>query len=625
VENAAVPSPRSRRLTTRVRALIIGALVMAATGCSFSLDTNGSGPASTGGGPAEIPSGRIPVELVVSPEKVTLLTELAEQFNNDRDLSTVEVPGGEKARAFVRVSRKASGGAAALLIDDWNDEATDGPRPTVWSPAAASWGAVVTQRRSEQGKADIIGSSRAFMRTPLVIAMPRPMAQALGWPTTPIGWTDILALAKEPTGWASKGHPEWGRFRLGKTNPNLSTSGLSATIAQYYAAAGSGQRLGLEDLRNPAVLQFARDLESSVVHYGDTTLTFLNNWARADQRGNALAYASAAAVEEKSVIDYNAGNPDGVLSPGETARPPRLPLVAIYPKEGTLFSDNPFIVLDAPWVTEPQKAAAARFEEYVQLPANQEKVLQFGFRPGNPDVAIAAPIVAANGVDPDQPTKTLEVPEPKVITGVLDAWALTRKGARVLLVLDVSGSMGEEAVPGGSDSKLDLAKRAAASALEQFKPDDLVGLRIFSSQIGPNLEDVIDLVAIGPIGAARESMRSRIASLVPTNGTPLYTATLQSFREMQEALDPARINAIVLLTDGRNEDTNDDLRGLLSELRSGTEGQLVSPVRIFPIAYGADADLDTLKRIAEATDAAAYNAKDPRTIEKVFADVIGNF
>ena len=82
------------------------------------------------------------------------------------------------------------------------------------------------------------------------------------------------------------------------------------------------------------------------MHYGDTTLTFLNNLYRADARGTALTYASAVAVEEKSVIDYNTGNPDGILDPGEEPRPPRVPLVAIYPKEGTLFSDSPFFVLE---------------------------------------------------------------------------------------------------------------------------------------------------------------------------------------------------------------------------------------------------------------------------------------
>ncbi len=80
-----------------------------------------------------------------------------------------------------------------------------------------------------------------------------------------------------------------------------------------------------------------------------------------------------------------------------------MPLVAIYPKDGTLFSDNPFFVLDAPWVTAAQKTAARQFESYVQQPENQRKVLEFGFRPGNPAVSVGAPIVAANGVDPAQP------------------------------------------------------------------------------------------------------------------------------------------------------------------------------------------------------------------------------
>jgi Ca-activated chloride channel homolog len=616
------PTNRAVHRRGSQRVALGAALIATLAGCTFSSSTGGDTPVGQG----DVPRDRIVVDVSLSPEKLTLMTELAEQFNNDRSLSTVNGADGKSiGRAFVRIRRKASGGAATALVNGWPDEEADGPKPVVWSPSASTWGAIVNQRLSEKGEKPIVGQSRAFMRTPLVIAMPRPMAQALGWPNTPIGWSEILALSKEPTGWASKGHPEWGQFRLGKTNPNLSTSGLSATIAQYYAATGGSRTLGLENLRSPEVQQFARDIESAVVHYGDTTLTFLNNWARADARGNALAYASAVAVEEKSLIDYNAGNPDGILSAGEQPRPPRLPLVAIYPKEGTLFSDNPYIVLNAPWVSAEEKAAAARFEEFIQTPENQRKVLEFGFRPGNPDVAIAAPIVAANGVDPNQPQATLAVPEPRVLTAVLDTWAETRKGARVLLVIDVSGSMGEPAVDQSGETKLDLAKRAASSALEQFKADDLVGLRIFSSEIGPTGEDTIDVMPIAPIGPAREEMRLKISQLLPTNGTPLYSTALTSFLEMQTNLDSERINAVVLLTDGRNDDVNDDLRGLLSQLRTGTEGRLTSPVRIFPIAYGADADLDTLKRIAEATDAAAYDAKDPRTIEKVFSDVIGNF
>ena len=160
-----------------------------------------------------------------------------------------------------------------------------------------------------------------------------------------------------------------------------------------------------------------------------------------------------------------------------------MPLVAIYPEEGTLYSDNPFIVLDTEWVDANERAAAEQFEAFVQLPENQEQVLAFGFRPNNPDVALGEPISEANGVDPTQPQAELEVPSSDVLVAILDSWAELRKEARVLLVLDVSGSMGEFAGSEG-ETKLDLAKAAALSALDEFKDSDEVGLWVFSTDLG---------------------------------------------------------------------------------------------------------------------------------------------
>jgi Ca-activated chloride channel family protein len=195
----------------------------------------------------------------------------------------------------------------------------------------------------------------------------------------------------------------------------------------------------------------------------------------------------------------------------------------------------------------------------------------------------------------------------------------------VLLVLDVSGSMGDPA--GNGQTKLELAKAAAIEALSQFKGDDLVGLRIFSTDLSPrDPKDYVDLVPIAPIASNREQISSKISSLVPTQGTPLFTVADASYKQMKREFDAARINAVVLLTDGRNEDQrNDNLDALLNSLRAGSEGLSTSPVRLFTIAFGRAADLDTLKRMADATNAAAYDASDPQTISKVFTAVISNF
>jgi Ca-activated chloride channel family protein len=608
----------TRSLTRLLTALLAVGLLAAA--CSDDAgDTDG---AFDGGNVEEDPGDCIVVDLSVSSEKIELLTELARDFNGS-DEATV----GDRC-VFARVQSKASGGAAQLLASEW-DEDSEGPRPVIWSPAASSWGAILNERLQAQGLPDMTVDFTSFMLTPLVIAMPRPMAEALGWPDEPLGYADILALSQDPEGWAAHGHPEWGAFRLGKTNPNFSTSGLSALIAQAYAANGKTSGLSIEDLDKVTTQEFARGVESAVVHYGDITMTFMNNQFRADQRGNPFGYVSAVAVEEKTVIDYNNGDPDGILQEGEEPRPPRVPLVAIYPEEGTLYSDNPLFILDAEWVDDDEAAGAQRFVDFVQEPANQEKVLEFGFRPGNPDVAIGAPIDARHGVDPDQPQTLLDVPSPEVLARLLDDWEDQRKPARVMLLIDVSGSMGDEADPETGATKLDLAKEATINALEDFNDDDEVGLQVFTTELADGA-DVLTLVEPGRVGDVREELQTRIRDLVPLKGTPLYRATQAAYEAQVATYDPSRINAVVLLSDGMNDDgepddDRDQLQQLLDVLSAESEGQQGRAVRVFPIPYGEGADLATLRRIAEASQSAVYDSSDPRSITKVFVAVVSNF
>lgn len=608
----------------RSLARFVGAPLLAAALLAGACSGDGDGGGAQQGPRADCES--VPVPVAVSSEKIELLSDLADSFNRSDDA----VLDDERC-AEITVRSVASGSAMSSLVDGW-DEARHGPQPVIWSPAASSWGTILNQRLDDAGRPPMAPEDPTpFMLTPLVIAMPEPMARALGWPDAQIGWAQILELARSEGGWAELGHPEWGPFRLGKTNPNFSTSGLSALIAQTYAATGKTAGLSTEDLARPQVAEFGRAIESSVVHYGDITMTFLNNWFRADRRGTAMTYASAVAVEEKSVIDYNAGNPDGVLDQGEEPRPPRTPLVAIYPSEGTLYSDNPMYLLDAEWVGDDQQRGAEAFQDYVQQPRNQQRVLEFGFRPGNPEVAIDEPVTADNGVDPDQPATLLEVPSGEVMDALLDAWAEQRKGARVLMVLDVSGSMGDPADPDDPNgpTRLDLAKDAVIEGLDDFKADDLVGLRTFTTDdTGRPL--VEDLSPLEPIGRNRERLANQVGGLFPRAGTPLYQVTHDSFTEMLDSYDPALINAVIVLTDGRNDDDNprddrDQFEELLAALRSNAEGETSRPIRIFTLAYGQEADAGDLRRIAEASNATAYRASDATTIDQVFEAVVSNF
>lgn len=602
-------SSTSRSKVPLIVAAVVGILLIFGARQLFA----GGGGGDSADGPGGDTSGCTQVQVSASSEKAGLLGELAGEYND----SGREVDGN---CVTVSVTSKASGGAAQALSDGW-DENVDGPLPTVWTPASSSWAVLVQQNLAARDQPDIIPAGReSIAQTPLVIAMPRPMAEALGWPDKQIGWKDLAALAKSPKGWAEKSHPEWGKFKLGKTNPYYSTSGLNATIASYYAATGLSSDLTAKDLRNPQTQQFVKNLESSVVHYGDTTLTFLSNMANEAARGQGLTYVSAVTVEEKSVLDYNRGNPTGNPATLGQEPPPAVPLAAVYPSDGTLISDNPWLVLDAPWVSAPQQAAAADFLTWVREPDQQRRFTDAGFRTfeGVPGDVIRP----EDGMLPAGAKVVLSPPSPAVLAALQNSWDSLRKRAHVLMVMDVSGSMGEP-VPSAGSNKLRLAQDAAIGALDGFAPDDEVGLWVFSTGLGADGEPFRELVPIGPAKQTVPVMKKDISQLLADGGTGLYATLREAQRESLKSLAPDRINAIVLLSDGRNEYPPDtDLDGLLDELSAES---VDTSVRVFTIGYGEAADTAALERIAEASRGQHYEATDPASIDKVLTSVLSNF
>jgi Ca-activated chloride channel homolog len=227
------------------------------------------------------------------------------------------------------------------------------------------------------------------------------MAIKLGWPDQAIGWSEVLKLASNQTGWSTYGRPDWGAFQLGKTNPNTSTSGLHALIGTYFAASGKSRDLTSATLAEPAVRAFVRGVENAVVHYGDSVSNFLLNLQAADDEDRALSYVSAVAMEEKQIWDYNQGNPTGDPAKLSQHPLPKVPLVAIYPREGTLAADHPYAVLNAPWVTPAKQQAAQAFLQYLERSDIQGRFKAAGFRDqrGTPGPVINQ----ANGMLPNRP------------------------------------------------------------------------------------------------------------------------------------------------------------------------------------------------------------------------------
>jgi Ca-activated chloride channel family protein len=557
-------------------------------------------------------AGCVQLEVNASLEKGDLIAELADRYHQANRTF-------DGMCAAVSVHKKTSGAAMEALAAGW-DAARDGsPAPQVWTPTSSLWLDLLRRKGTAADKTVLTdGASPSVTQSPLVIAMPKPMAEALGWPKTQIGWADVLALSADPKGWASKGHPEWGRFTFGKDNPHLSTSGLAATVATYYAASGRSSDLTEADLAKPEVKAFVGGVEKGVLHYADEALKFLSNFAEADAQGRAMSYVSAVVVQEELVHLYNVGNPTGNRELFGKGKPPQVPLVSLHPKDGTLMLDHPYTVL--PSATAEQKAAAADFLAFVQEPDQQKRFAEWGFRnfKGEADAAL----VQSAGIAPDVKLSLIDPPSPPILEQILSGWDDLRKKAKVLLVFDVSGSMNDTA--GAGKSKLEAAKAAAVKGLALLHPDDQVALWAFSTERnGTGAEPYAEVVPLAPLAQSRDRLTAAIQGLHAEGGTGLYYSVRAAQQRMLRELDPDRITAVVVLTDGKNEYPRDnDLPALLRDLDASN---LERSVRVFAIAFGDKSDLGVLSDIAKSSRAAAYDARDPATIDRAFVSVLSNF
>jgi Ca-activated chloride channel homolog len=565
--------------------------------------------------------GSLPLQVIISPDQAGVVTQAAAEYERRR-------PAVDDRCVDVQVRGTDSAEAAAALSGGW-DEATQGPTPDVWVPASSAW-ALQVALRQQATKQDVLIPLEypKLATTPMVMAMPKPMAETLGWPRSTLGWKDLLGAVANQEGWKAFGHPEWGAFKLGKTDANLSTPGLEALIAAVFAATGQTSELSVETLvkEEDKLRQLILGLERAPGQDADTPATFLANLQQADQAGQALNFVSAVPLDEKSVWDYNRGNASGLEDGAERGKPD-VPLVAIYPKEGTLEADHPWVVLRAPWVNDAKRRAAAEFLDYLRSEPIQERFQAAGFRTseGRPGPQLSQ----ANGLLPDQPSRVLAPPAPKVVAAALESWNAARKRSNVLAVYDVSGSMKEE-VPGtGGRTKMDIVKEAAGQALALFAPETNLGTWVFSTNLVGN-RDWAESVPIGPTNARlpdgkirRQVLAEALARLQATNGdTGLYDTTLAAFRAVQRSYAPQRINIVVLLTDGINDDPSGgiDRAELLRRLKAEQDKE--RPVRVITIAYGANADAASLKMIADATGGLAFVSRDPRDILHVFTDAI---
>ena len=550
----------------RVRLSLLAVLICLLVGCEKVGSTDEKNA---------VPKDAVRLLFTYSSEKEDWVKEVTATFNQ----------GGHKTKAGKRIYVDAIAEGSGECIDEIIN---DNQKADVVSPASEAFVRLGnTEGRAKLGR-EVIGPTQNLVLSPVVIGVWEPMAKALGWPDKPIGWSDILALATDKQGWATYGHPEWGKFKFGHTHPEYSNSGLVSLFAIAYAAAGKTTSLEINDLIDPKIGEFIKGIENSVLHYGSSTGFFAKKMF-----ANGPHYLSGAVMYENLVTQsYSQANM-------------AFPVVAVYPKEGTFWSDHPAGIVDREWVTPERRDAAEIYIKFLLDRPQQLTALKYGFRPGSLDIPVGPPIDTAHGVDPRQPKTVLELPNTATVAAIRNLWLKNKRHARVTLVFDVSGNMNER-------NKIAWARDGALDLISFMSDDDSFSIMPFNNRILRDEEPQ-------PLGDYRPAAEQILSSLFANGGASLYDTLSLAYQHVQhqQEEDPSRIAAIVVLSDGKDTTSKLTLDQLLAQIRYDFDRHTV---RVFTIGYEAEDGTDVLKQISEVTQGRYYEGKQTN-IREIFKDI----
>ncbi len=514
--------------------------------------------------------------VAVSPGMSDMFQALVSDFNAQGQ----RTPDGQKMQVQ----------SLMLLPEEMVEQSLGAPSFQALAPDSSLWLNQLEQRWAamEGAEADEeslipIGSRRTsapvrYAVSPIVIAAWEEVARELGWPEEPIGWQDIQRKATEDPDFKWN-HPSTNR-----------ASGLLATLAEFYAGAGLTRGLTPEAATAEETLEYVRAVESTVRFYGEgekSIFTFLASEGR--------DFLDAFVAQEQAVIEWNQSQPDQRM-------------VAIYPAEGTLWTDHPLALLELGGpgetpITDNQRRTFQAFAQFLTSSEAQKRLLATGYRPADLSISLdeeGSPFANTDAVDWRQPQTTLQIPPASVVEVVQNVWWYTKRPTNVYLVVDTSGSM--------AGNKLVLTQDALQAFVNQIQGNrDQVGLIEFGS-------GVKSFEPLQPLDDERRRALSRRIDVLEANGdTALIDAVWEAHESLQETADTEAINAIVVMTDGQENDSYHNILELEQRLRQEQDVTVVA----FTIAFGRNADEGLLQRIADAGNG-QFRRADETDIEELY-------
>ena len=464
--------------------------------------------------------------------------------------------------------------------------------PDVWVPDSSTW--LLRLRTQASGFVPTDGNSIA--RSPVVVAMPKPVAEQVGWPDKKLGWSDLVT--KMTTG---------NSLRTGIVDPTRDAAGLAGLLAL-------GSATGTDPEAKATQVGALRALAA-----GSSSLRedLLQKFPRSLDAADLASSISAAPLSEEDVIAYNAERP-------------QVTLAALYLDPTPPALDYPFAVM--PGVDLTKSAAATGLRQALEQPSFKDELAASGLRAADGTVGanFAAPIgapqatpkpVASSGT---QGTAAAGL-DAGALNRALGSWAAITLPGRALAVFDVSGSMLTKVPTAGGLTRAEVTRRAAAQGLALFDDKWAVGTWIFSTEL-VGKQPWKQIEPISPLSSRRAALQNSIQAITPKVGgqTGLYDTALAAYRNVQDSWQAGRVNSVLLFTDGANKNPDGISRPtLISELKKLADPK--RPVRLVFIGIGNEVDRAELEAIAKATrDGGVFVAPDPAKIADILLEAISS-
>ncbi|MFG3709133.1 substrate-binding and VWA domain-containing protein [Micromonospora sp. NPDC047670] len=441
-----------------------------------------------------------------------------------------------------------------------------------WVPESTFW----LRRARAAGAFEVPGQGTSVASTPVVLAVTEPVARRLGWPAKPLTWRSLIGPKARDVG-------------VGLPDPAVDPAGVGAVLGVRGLAAGE---------RDPAasVAAVLRRLADRTFVPGDGgTLP-----AGSGPPGKA----GAVATSEQAVLGHNALAGDDKL-------------VAAYPEVAVPSLDLPYVVL--PGADGPVREAAADFLANLLTVEARDALSGYGFR----TTAGFPPAMPRDGRLSAEVREPVPLPAEETVTEALTGWSGVQRSARILTVLDISGSMAAR-VPGSDETRLGATLKAAREGSGLLLDNSELGVWVFSTKVDGD-RDYREILPVGPLRTQRQRLVERLADVrvKPKGGTGLYDTTLAAYRDARRHWTPGRINLVLVMTDGRNEDEDSIGRSrFLAELAESQDPR--RPLPIVFIGLGKDIDADELRSIAEITGGRVFRTDQPSGIRQIFFSALAD-